>query len=866
MGASMISDTSNNTSSTATTTTTGTSASSSSSSSSSLGGTNKSSGDSASTAYSLSASSEMPSPGTDSKVEELKEEQSSQPVEGHNDDEDALVGAPPVSAASASVLGASPNDALQHEQEQQQQGHCLSIEPTSSQAYTSLTVPDGMSALNASASSITTSTVSLASSVDPQSHHRPAPQRSGSGWKRILRIASNANLRMGGGSSNKDNAASRGSSRTVSPSLSSAASFSNNGGGTLTTSAGGSSDPHLRYNGSNSSSPSVSTSPSIILPGSAGLVHSPTGSSLNTLASGVSTGSSNNTFGNSKSHLNASIDSPSAHTSSLYIKESDGGNSSISGGGYFAYPYTSTALTGPSPSNGPSPQPPQSRIYANGSSSSSAATSPSASMLFSSQNLSASASSLQPQHSPLAPIHHHSLSGNNSSTSASTSAQGSSSFSRSRSSSKGTAASSGKPDKYKGLGVSGPSSLSIRSCTSKEGASSISNATSPTRLHSPKGFFGRRKESSGNTLAPPPVFRLPSSPQVPTVSGSNNSSGSSGGRGLAKFLRRVSSAPSTKALLQQHQQANAAREHPLPEMDEPLKSASASSGKNGHGLSPTTSSGDSRFLSPNTSPTMVQTPDLQVGQSHLMSPAPTSASGKSLGATLPLPKGRLGRSNSHLAASTSSLIPPTATDAHGYASGSSMQKSASLQPPQSPKVVTRSRNGSYSRILDDGKYLPGGALAIPMPPSPSAGSLASSTYGLSPGGFGPIGTSTPPSPGGIVPTSPRQNFKRTYSSNSIKIRNVEVGPSSFQKIKLLGKGDVGKVYLVREKKTDKLFAMKVLSKREMIKRNKIKRALAEQVWFFLDRISLCSSAYSTDPSGVYALNRRSLQLQIIPSS
>ena len=72
-----------------------------------------------------------------------------------------------------------------------------------------------------------------------------------------------------------------------------------------------------------------------------------------------------------------------------------------------------------------------------------------------------------------------------------------------------------------------------------------------------------------------------------------------------------------------------------------------------------------------------------------------------------------------------------------------------------------------------------------------------------------------------------------------------MSPSSFQKIKLLGKGDVGKVYLVREKKTAKLFAMKgtipcaltarnvaegctVLSKKEMIKRNKIKRALAEQ--------------------------------------
>ena len=75
---------------------------------------------------------------------------------------------------------------------------------------------------------------------------------------------------------------------------------------------------------------------------------------------------------------------------------------------------------------------------------------------------------------------------------------------------------------------------------------------------------------------------------------------------------------------------------------------------------------------------------------------------------------------------------------------------------------------------------------------------------------------------------------------------MEVGPSSFQKIKMLGRGDVGKVYLVREKKSSKLFAMKgehpilfnkpprlipavpVLSKKEMIERKKIKRALTEQ--------------------------------------
>ena len=62
-----------------------------------------------------------------------------------------------------------------------------------------------------------------------------------------------------------------------------------------------------------------------------------------------------------------------------------------------------------------------------------------------------------------------------------------------------------------------------------------------------------------------------------------------------------------------------------------------------------------------------------------------------------------------------------------------------------------------------------------------------------------------PSPGQI-----RQNlaFRRTYSSNSIKVREVEVGPGSFDKIKLIGKGDVGKVYLVREKRSSRLYAMK----------------------------------------------------------
>ena len=69
----------------------------------------------------------------------------------------------------------------------------------------------------------------------------------------------------------------------------------------------------------------------------------------------------------------------------------------------------------------------------------------------------------------------------------------------------------------------------------------------------------------------------------------------------------------------------------------------------------------------------------------------------------------------------------------------------------------------------------------------------------------PNADGTIPSPGQL-----RQSiaFRRTYSSNSIKVREVEVGPASFDKIKLIGKGDVGKVYLVREKRSSRLYAMK----------------------------------------------------------
>lgn len=86
------------------------------------------------------------------------------------------------------------------------------------------------------------------------------------------------------------------------------------------------------------------------------------------------------------------------------------------------------------------------------------------------------------------------------------------------------------------------------------------------------------------------------------------------------------------------------------------------------------------------------------------------------------------------------------------------------------------------------------------------GFAGSKFNGASEGGLAPpesdsLGALPPPNQSSLA-------FRRTYSSNSIKVRNVEVGPQSFDKIKLIGKGDVGKVYLVREKKSGRLYAMK----------------------------------------------------------
>jgi hypothetical protein len=57
-----------------------------------------------------------------------------------------------------------------------------------------------------------------------------------------------------------------------------------------------------------------------------------------------------------------------------------------------------------------------------------------------------------------------------------------------------------------------------------------------------------------------------------------------------------------------------------------------------------------------------------------------------------------------------------------------------------------------------------------------------------------------------TPSSPRPSSIR--SSYSLQKQQVQVGPADFEKVRLLGKGDVGKVYLVKHKITEKLYALK----------------------------------------------------------
>ncbi|WFD35171.1 serine/threonine protein kinase, AGC [Malassezia cuniculi] len=87
--------------------------------------------------------------------------------------------------------------------------------------------------------------------------------------------------------------------------------------------------------------------------------------------------------------------------------------------------------------------------------------------------------------------------------------------------------------------------------------------------------------------------------------------------------------------------------------------------------------------------------------------------------------------------------------------------------------------------------------------------------------------------------------KRWPSNSRLKASNVLVEPSSFIRLRLLGKGDVGRVYLVYERNENHLFAMKVLNKGDMVKRNKVRRVYAEQEILLASHHPFIVSLYHT---------------------
>lgn len=83
---------------------------------------------------------------------------------------------------------------------------------------------------------------------------------------------------------------------------------------------------------------------------------------------------------------------------------------------------------------------------------------------------------------------------------------------------------------------------------------------------------------------------------------------------------------------------------------------------------------------------------------------------------------------------------------------------------------------------------------------------------------------SPSSSGSCSPTHANQELNRGVT---LPHHNY-VCANTFEKLKLIGRGDVGKVYLVRHRETDELYAMKTLDKQTMMRRKKIRRALTER--------------------------------------
>ena len=88
-------------------------------------------------------------------------------------------------------------------------------------------------------------------------------------------------------------------------------------------------------------------------------------------------------------------------------------------------------------------------------------------------------------------------------------------------------------------------------------------------------------------------------------------------------------------------------------------------------------------------------------------------------------------------------------------------------------------------------------MLLPSPRTPTLRKAASTNDSLKPTASTPLPARPAATPGRSVSCTTQRPTTR-----------AEVGPASFTKIKLLGKGDVGKVYLVQQKDNGRLYALK----------------------------------------------------------
>mmetsp|Transcript_32028 Transcript_32028/g.47630 ORF Transcript_32028/g.47630 Transcript_32028/m.47630 type:complete len:704 (-) Transcript_32028:565-2676(-) len=111
------------------------------------------------------------------------------------------------------------------------------------------------------------------------------------------------------------------------------------------------------------------------------------------------------------------------------------------------------------------------------------------------------------------------------------------------------------------------------------------------------------------------------------------------------------------------------------------------------------------------------------------------------------------------------------------------------------------------------------------PPPPTSNILGGVRLGAAPptrpGGGGVGSVIAPRRPGEVVVSGLGDSFHPTKPVSAPRL-------DSFKMIKVVGKGSFGKVFLVREKATGEMFALKVLRKDNIIKRNQVEHTKTER--------------------------------------